>query len=61
MNKSAAGMYHSLPRNFFDRKTMHVIKGHNSDENLTVIFLDLDIVYKISANFQIKGHNSVFS
>ena len=23
--------------------------------------LDLDLVYKISAYFQIKGHNSVFS
>ena len=56
-NKSAEGMHHTTPGNIFDAKTMHKSRAITQMKKR----LDLDLVYKISAYFQIKGHNSVFS
>ena len=49
-------MHHTPPRKTFDTKTKH-----KSTAITQMNCLDRDLVYKISAYFQIKGHKSVFS
>ena len=58
-NKSAVGLHRNPPRNIFNTKTIYKSRAI-TQMKLKCNCLHLDLVYKVSSYFQIKGHNLYF-